>query len=47
MAALPHPGPAGPKDMGKVIGVLKGKYAGRMDFGKVSGLVKDALAAKG
>ena len=35
---------AGPKDMGRVIGVLKGKYAGRMDFGKASGLVKAALA---
>jgi uncharacterized protein YqeY len=31
------------KDMGKVIGVLKGRYAGQMDFGKVSGLVKAAL----
>ena len=28
------------KDMGKVIGVLRGKYAGQMDFGKASGLVK-------
>ena len=46
-AAIAETGAAGPKDMGKVIGVLKGKYAGRMDFGKVSGLVKDALAAKG
>ncbi|MGV7032824.1 GatB/YqeY domain-containing protein [Methylobacterium symbioticum] len=46
-AAIAETGAAGPKDMGKVIGVLKGKYAGRMDFGQVSGLVKDALAAKG
>ena len=37
-------GAAGAKDMGKVIGALKGKYAGKMDFGKVSALVKAALA---
>ncbi|AWN36097.1 GatB/YqeY domain-containing protein [Methylobacterium radiodurans] len=46
-AAISETGAAGPKDMGKVIGALKGKFAGRMDFGKASGLVKDALAAKG
>lgn len=45
-AAIAETGAAGPKDMGKVIGALKGKFAGRMDFGKASGLVKDALAAK-
>jgi uncharacterized protein YqeY len=31
------------KDMGKVIGVLRAKYAGQMDFGNASGLVKAAL----
>lgn len=31
------------KDMGKVIGVLRGAYAGQMDFGKVSPMVKAAL----
>lgn len=31
------------KDMGKVIGALKGKYAGRMDFAKASALVKRML----
>ena len=31
------------KDMGKVMGVLKGKYAGQMDFGKAGGLVKQQL----
>ena len=36
-------GAAGIKDMGKVIGALKTKYAGQMDFGKASGLVKAAL----
>ncbi|WCS25839.1 GatB/YqeY domain-containing protein [Methylobacterium sp. NMS14P] len=46
-AAILETGAAGPKDMGKVIGVLKGTFAGRMDFGKASGLVKAALAAKG
>ena len=37
-------GAAGVKDMGKVIGALKGKYTGKMDFAKVSPLVKAALA---
>ena len=36
---------AGVKDMGKVIGALKAKFAGQMDFGKASGLVKAALTA--
>ena len=31
------------KDMGKVVGALKGKYAGRMDFAKASALVKRKL----
>jgi uncharacterized protein YqeY len=35
----------GIKDMGKVIGALKVKYAGQMDFAKASGLVKAALTA--
>jgi hypothetical protein len=30
--------------MGKVMGVLKGKLAGRADLGKVSALVKTKLA---
>lgn len=34
---------SGMKDMGKVIGALKAKYAGQMDFGKASGMVKAAL----
>ncbi len=37
-------GAAGVKDMGKVIGALKGKYAGKMDFAKASALVKAALS---
>jgi hypothetical protein len=43
-AAISETGAAGMKDMGKVIGVLRGKYAGRMDFGKASGMVKAKLA---
>jgi uncharacterized protein YqeY len=31
--------------MGKVMGVLKERYAGRMDFGKASGQVKALLSA--
>lgn len=42
--AISETGAAGMKDMGKVIGALKGRYAGRMDFGKASALVKAALA---
>ena len=42
-AAVTETGAAGMKDMGKVIAVLRGKYAGQMDFGKASGLVKTAL----
>lgn len=43
-AAIAETGAAGMKDMGKVVGVLRGKFAGRMDFGKASGLVKAALS---
>ena len=42
-AAIQEAGAAGPKDMGKVMGVLKARFAGQMDFGKASGLVKDLL----
>jgi uncharacterized protein YqeY len=44
-AAIKETGAAGMKDMGKVVGVLKGKYAGQMDFAKASGLVKVALTS--
>jgi uncharacterized protein len=43
-AEIAASGAAGVKDMGKVIGALRGKYAGKMDFGKVSPLVKAALS---
>ena len=42
-ATIKETGAAGMKDMGKVIGVMKAKYAGQLDFGKASGLVKAAL----
>ena len=32
------------KDMGKVMGALRSKYAGQMDFGVASGLIKTLLA---
>lgn len=38
-------GATGPQDMGKVIGILKGKLAGKADMGAVSALVKAALSA--
>ena len=44
-AAIAETGAAGMKDMGKVIGVLRAKFAGQMDFGKASGLVKAALSS--
>lgn len=36
-------GAAGPKDMGRVMGAMKERYAGQMDFGKASGVLKDLL----
>ncbi len=42
-AAIKDTGAVGMKDMGKVIGSLRAKYAGQMDFGKASGLVKAKL----
>src|SRR6202008_1105405 len=39
-AAIAETGATGMKDMGKVIAVLKAKYAGQMDFARASGLVK-------
>jgi len=42
--AVQDVGAAGMKDMGKVVGVLKAKYAGKMDFAKASALVKAHLS---
>jgi uncharacterized protein YqeY len=36
-------GATAPKDMGRVMGALKQRYAGQMDFGKASAQVKDLL----
>ncbi len=44
VAAVAATGAAGPQDMGKVMGVLKGKLAGRADMTQVSALVKAALS---
>ncbi|HYS65485.1 MAG TPA: GatB/YqeY domain-containing protein [Paraburkholderia sp.] len=43
-AAVAQTGAAGPQDMGKVMGVLKPKLAGRADMTAVSAQVKAALA---
>jgi uncharacterized protein YqeY len=45
-AAVAQTGAAGPQDMGKVMGVLKSKLAGRADMTAVSAQVKAALAGK-
>jgi len=41
--AIKDTGAAGMKDMGKVIGALRAKYAGQMDMAKASGVVKAKL----
>jgi len=43
-AIIKETGAAGIKEMGKVIGALKGKYAGQMDMAKASGIVKGLLS---
>jgi len=42
-AAIAEVGAESIRDMGKVMGVLKGKYTGQMDFGAVGPLVKAKL----
>ncbi len=42
-AAIGETGAASMKDMGKVIGALRGRYAGRIDFARASALVKEML----
>jgi uncharacterized protein YqeY len=46
-ATITEAGASGPKDMGKVMGLVKPKVAGRTDMGKLSELVKAKLAALG
>ena len=43
-AAIRETGATSIRDMGKVMGALKGKYTGRMDFGKVGAEIKATLA---
>ena len=42
-AVIQETGAASPKEMGKVMAVLKERHAGQMDFGKASGLVNELL----
>ena len=42
-AVIAEIGAAGLKDMGKVMGELKARFAGKMDFGKASPAVKQLL----
>lgn len=44
VAAVAASGAAGPQDMGKVMGIVKPKLAGRADMTVVSNLVKKALS---
>jgi uncharacterized protein len=46
-AVVKEVGATSPKEMGKVMGLLKERHAGRMDFGKASGQVKELLTGKG
>lgn len=43
-AAMTETGVTSIKDMGKVVGALKVKYAGRMDFAKASATIKSRLS---
>ena len=45
-AVITETGAASIKDMGKVMAVLKERYAGQMDFGKASATTKDMLSGK-
>jgi uncharacterized protein YqeY len=44
-AAIAEAGASGPKDMGKVMAVLRERYAGQMDFAKASSVLKELLTA--
>lgn len=44
-AAIAEAGASGLKDMGKVMAVLKERYAGQMDFAKASSVLKELLSA--
>jgi uncharacterized protein len=42
-AAIAETGAASPRDMGRVMALLKERYAGQMDFAKASAVVKSLL----
>jgi len=44
-AAVAEVGATSIRDMGKVMGILKGKHMGQMDFGSVGPIVKDRLCS--
>ncbi|MCG7494365.1 GatB/YqeY domain-containing protein [Thalassobius sp. Cn5-15] len=44
-AAIAEVGGSSIRDMGKVMGVLKGQYTGQMDFGAVGPMIKQRLSA--
>ncbi len=44
-AAIAETGAASMQDMGKVMGVLKAKYAGQLDMAKAGGVIKQKLSA--
>jgi uncharacterized protein YqeY len=43
-AIIAETGAAGMKDMGKVMAILRERYAGQMDFAKASGTIKSQLS---
>ncbi len=45
-AVVAETGASAMKDMGKVMAVMKERYAGQMDFAKASGVVKELLSVK-
>jgi uncharacterized protein YqeY len=46
-ATIAEAGATGPKDMGKVMGLVRPKVAGKTDMGKLSEIIKAKLAALG
>jgi len=43
-SAIAEAGASSIRDMGRIMGALKGKYAGQMDFGVVGPMIKDRLS---
>jgi len=46
-ATIAEAGATGPKDMGKVMGLVRPKVAGKTDMGKLSEMIKAKLGALG